>query len=202
MASVLLEQKYHQPQGGLILFLVHLGQGDQRSHSKSRRFRDELRSPSTPPKITGTSFFGFGPCSWQAGCRSSRRPLATSKMTVESISEGCPPFQRHRFAFSDSSRRSYSATTMACGCMPLDHSTGRFCPALLLLLGEMAASSSPHRAWGRSNGRAHGDEALAMLMQTSGSTGNSKAVRITHKRVLCSVTGKLGGMLALSGLPF
>ncbi|KAF2757493.1 acyl-protein synthetase [Pseudovirgaria hyperparasitica] len=35
-----------------------------------------------------------------------------------------------------------------------------------------------------------GGDALAMLMLTSGSTGNAKAVRITHKQVLSAIAGK------------
>ncbi|EGD85645.2 hypothetical protein H113_06611 [Trichophyton rubrum MR1459] len=35
-----------------------------------------------------------------------------------------------------------------------------------------------------------GGQSLAMLMLTSGSTGNSKAVRLTHKQIISAITGK------------
>jgi long-subunit acyl-CoA synthetase (AMP-forming) len=35
-----------------------------------------------------------------------------------------------------------------------------------------------------------GGDSLAMLMLTSGSTGNAKAVRLRHKQVLAAISGK------------
>lgn len=46
------------------------------------------------------------------------------------------------------------------------------------------------------------DSDLSMLMLTSGSTGNAKAVRLTHKQVLASVAGKSAIRLLPSKNPF
>ncbi|CAP61554.1 uncharacterized protein PODANS_4_1610 [Podospora anserina S mat+] len=51
--------------------------------------------------------------------------------------------------------------------------------------------------------RAQGDpNSLAMLMLTSGSTGNAKAVCLTHSMVLASVAGKSGACVLPPGRPF
>ncbi|PSN71813.1 acyl-protein synthetase [Corynespora cassiicola Philippines] len=46
------------------------------------------------------------------------------------------------------------------------------------------------------------DSDLAILMLTSGSTGNSKAVQITHRQILASVAGKASVRELPSGKPF
>ncbi|KAI0173697.1 acyl-protein synthetase [Hypoxylon sp. FL1284] len=47
-----------------------------------------------------------------------------------------------------------------------------------------------------------GDRALAMLMLTSGSTGNAKAVRLTHRQVLAAISGKASVRSLHSDGPF
>ncbi|KAI0549857.1 hypothetical protein F4679DRAFT_595190 [Xylaria curta] len=47
-----------------------------------------------------------------------------------------------------------------------------------------------------------GGNSLAMLMLTSGSTGNAKAVRLTHHQVLAAIRGKSVTRAVSTGLPF
>lgn len=58
---------------------------------------------------------------------------------------------------------------------------------------------------GRATNSSHGgsrSETPAMLMLTSGSTGNAKAVVLTHRQVLASVLGKTGACALPVGRPF